>query len=550
VQRGVLWLLAPALLSAQTADLLITNARVITMNPRQPGIEAFAIRGDRIVWVGSTAQSAAIHAAKIEDFHGAVVIPGINDAHTHLLALGETFMRLNLKDLTTEDQMVNKVRERADVAAPGEWIVGWGWDEGASAAHYPTLEKLSAAAPNNPVVLTGLHTFASWVNRKALAAAGITRATPDPANGRILRDAAGEPTGILTDQAQKLVSQHIPPQTPARMREAITRAGEECLRYGITSVQEARVSQAELDAIRELMAERRLKLRVSVMLDGADAPLVAAWLKGGPEIDRVSHRLNVRCFKLFADGALGSRGAALFEPYSDAPATKGVMTTPGPAIEELTKRALERGFQVATHAIGDAANHITLDAYERALRAVPSARDARLRIEHAQVLAPSDIPRFARLGVIASMQAPHATSDMLWAEQRLGPKRILGAYAWRSVLKTGAHLPLSSDFPGETLDPFRGLYAAITRQDAAGNPPGGWYPAQRLTLDEALRGYTVEAAYAEFEERDKGIIAAGKLADFVVLSKDIRGLPPDELLTVRVQQAWIAGRQVVLRPLP
>jgi predicted amidohydrolase YtcJ len=394
------------------------------------------------------------------------------------------------------------------------------------------------------VVLTGLHTFASWVNRKALAAAGITRATPDPANGKIVRDAAGDPTGIQTDQAQKLVSQHIPPQTPARMREAITRAGEECLRYGITSVQEARVSQAELDAIRELMAERRLKLRVSVMLDGADPRLVNTWLKDGPEIDRVSHRLNVRCFKLFADGALGSRGAALFEPYSDAPATKGVMTTPGPAIEELTKRALERGFQVATHAIGDAANHITLDAYERALRAVPSARDARLRIEHAQVLAPGDIPRFARLGVIASVQAPHATSDMPWAEQRLGPRRILGAYAWRSVLKTGAHLPLSSDFPGETLDPFRGLYAAITRQDPSGNPPGGWYPAQRLTLDEALRGYTVEAAYAEFEERDKGSIAAGKLADFVVLSKDVRAMPPDELLTVRVQQAWIAGRQV------
>ena len=546
--RGLVFLLAPLLLPAQIVDLLITNARVITMNPRQPTAEAFRVSGDRIVWVGTNAQAAAIHAAATEDFHGATVIPGINDAHTHLLALGETFLRLNLKDLTTEDQMVNKVRERAEVAAPGEWIEGWGWDEGAWAAHYPTLEKLSAAAPNNPVVLTGLHTFASWVNRKALAAAGITRATPDPANGKIVRDAKGEPTGILTDQAQKLVSQHIPPQTPARMREAITRAGEECLRYGITSVQEARVSQSELDAIRELMAERRLKLRVSVMLDGADASLVSAWLKGGPEIDRVSHRLNVRCFKLFADGALGSRGAALFEPYSDAPATKGVMTTSGAAIEELTKRALERGFQVATHAIGDAANHITLDAYERALRAVSEARDARLRVEHAQVLAPADIPRFARLGVIASMQAPHATSDMPWAEQRIGPKRILGAYAWRSVLKTGAHLPLSSDFPGETLDPFRGLYAAITRQDASGNPPGGWYPAQHLTLDEALRGYTVEAAYAEFEERDKGSLAQGKLADFVVVSKEIRSVPPVDLLTNRAQQTWIGGRKVYVGP--
>jgi predicted amidohydrolase YtcJ len=529
---------------AQTADLLIYNARVATMNSRQPAAEAFAIRGERIVWLGTNEQAKSVKAADRRDLHGATVLPGINDSHTHLLPLGESFLRVNLKDLATEDEMVAKIRERAQTAAPGEWILGWGWDEGAWAAHYPTHEKLSVAVPDHPVVLSGLHSFASWVNRKALEAAGITRSTKDPENGKIIRDAAGEPTGVLTNTAQRLVAAHVPPLSPLKMREAIALAGEECARYGLTSVQEARVSQAELDAIRELIAERRLKLRVSIMLDGADDALVATWLKGGPEIDKRSHRLNVRSFKLFADGALGSRGASLFEPYSDAPQTKGVMTTPAAKIENLTRRALERGFQVATHAIGDAANHATLDAYEKALRAVPEAHDARLRIEHAQVLAPGDIPRFVKLGVIASMQAPHATSDMPWAEQRLGPKRILGAYAWRSVLKTGAHVPLSSDFPGETLDPFRGMYAAITRQDAAGNPPGGWYPAQRLTLEEALRAYTVEAAYAEFEERDKGSIAPGMLADFVVLSKEIRGAAPQELLSVPVTQTWIGGKKV------
>jgi predicted amidohydrolase YtcJ len=308
-------------------------------------------------------------------------------------------------------------------------------------------------------------------------------------------------------------------------------------------VHEAKVTPIMIQALRELVHEGRLPVRIYGMLDGADKTLVEEWLKRGPEIDP-HHRLTIRAIKIFADGALGSRGAALLEPYSDAPQTKGVMTTAQSEVYSLTLRSLQHGFQVCTHAIGDAANRSVLDAYAQASQDTPEAHDPRLRVEHAQVLAAEDIPRFAKLGVIASMQPTHCTSDMNWAEKRVGPQRIKGAYAWRSVKNTGAHLPLSSDFPGETLNPFYGIYAAVTRQDPEGNPPGGWYPEQRLTLDEALRGYTVEAAYAEFEEHEKGSIENGKLADLTVISEDITRLPPKKLLAIQVLRTFVAGKIV------
>jgi len=298
-----------------------------------------------------------------------------------------------------------------------------------------------------------------------------------------------------------------------------------------------------LSAYSQLISEGRLPLRIYVMLDAADRALTKDWLAGGPQID-TRHLLTIRAIKIFADGALGSRGAALLEPYSDAPGTKGVITTPQSEIYDITRQALQRGFQVNTHAIGDAANRMVLDAYEQALRESPQAHDPRLRIEHAQVLAAPDIPRFAKLGVIPSMQPTHCTSDKAWAEKRIGAERVKGAYAWRSLLKIGVHLPLSSDFPGETLNPFYGIYAAITRQDPEGNPPGGWYPEQRLTLDEALRGYTVEGAYAEFEENAKGSIEEGKLADLVVISRDITQIAPKDLLSIQVMKTFIGGKLV------
>lgn len=529
-----------------TPDLLLLNANVITMAPGQPAAEAIAVSHDRIAWVGTGADARRLYpgATRVLDLHGATVLPGIIDSHTHLVELGKSLLQLNLKDVPSDKEAVERVKRRVATAKPGEWILGWGWDEGKWAAHYPDNRALSAVSPNNPVYLVGLHTFAAWANKRALALAGISKNTADPENGKILRDPqTGEPTGILLNRAQKLVESHIPPMTLPQVEKAIELAARECGRNGLTSVHEAKVTPIMVDAFRDLIRQDRMPLRVYTMLDGADPQLVATWLQRGPQMDP-QHRLTIRAFKLFADGALGSRGAALLEPYSDAPQIRGLMTTPEPTVYDLTRRALQRGFQVCTHAIGDRANRLVLDAYERALREVPTARDPRLRIEHAQVLAPEDIPRFSKLGVIASMQPTHCTSDKAWAEDRLGPQRVKGAYAWQSVLKTGAHLPLSSDFPGETLNPFYGIYAAITRQDPQGNPPGGWYPEQRLTLAEALRGYTLEGAFAEFEGKDKGSIEAGKLADFTVIDLDPAKVAPKDILNTRVLKTIVGGKVV------
>jgi predicted amidohydrolase YtcJ len=528
-------------------DLVLFNSHVITLNPQQPTAAAIAIAGDRIIWVGSNAEAKGLSAARIEDLHGATVLPGLIDAHGHMLSLGQSLLRLNLKDIGNPEDVVARVKEKATSTNAGEWIQGWGWDEGKWASHYPDNEALSAASPRNPVYLVGLHGFASWANKRALQLAGITSNTKDPENGKIVRDEkSGEPTGILLNRAQELVAKVIPPLTLEHVKKAIEFAARECLRNGLTEVHDAQVTPLMLEAFRALVREGRMPVRLYVMLDGAEKSFVDEWLKRGPEIDS-HHQLTIRAVKLFADGALGSRGASLLAPYADAPQTQGVVTTSESQIYSLTLRSLLRGFQMCTHAIGDEANRSVLNAYARAMRDVHDARPQflwRLRIEHAQVLAPDDIPRFANLGVIASMQPVHCTSDMPWAEKRLGPERVKAAYAWRSVLDTGAHVPFSSDFPGETLNPFYGIYAAITRQDPSGNPAGGWHPEQKVTLEEALRGYTVEAAYAGFEEDVKGSIAEGKLADLTIISADVAKVSPSEILTLKVLKTYVAGRAV------
>jgi predicted amidohydrolase YtcJ len=546
----LLFISAARLCFGQTAppDLLLIHGHIVTMNPKQPVAEAIAITGDGISWIGSDrdAQALSRSAKKTIDLHGVTVLPGIIDAHTHLVELGKSLLRLNLKDVASPEAAIAQVKARAQSTPPGQWILGWGWDEGQWASHYPDNEALSKAVPDHPVYLVGLHGFAAWANKRALQLSSITKNTTDPENGKIVRnEKTGEPTGILLNRAQELVERQIPPMTLKQTKEAVLKAAEVCIRNGLTSIHEARVSGTMVQAYWELTEDNQMPLRIYAMLDGADKSLVQEWLMRGPHLDP-RERFTIRAFKLFADGALGSRGAWMVEPYSDAPQTKGVVTTPEAQIESLTREALKRGFQVATHAIGDAANRMTLDAYEKAMHEVPAARDPRLRIEHAQVLAPQDIPRFAQLHVIPSMQPTHCTSDMPWAEKRVGPERIKGAYAWQSLAKTGVHLPLSSDFPGETLNPFYGIYAAITRQDPQGNPPGGWHPEQRLTLDQALRGYTIEAAYAEFEEESKGSLESGKLADLIVIDKDITKLAatPKEILTIQVLKTIIGGKVV------
>lgn len=541
------------------AELLLLNAKVLTMNPRQSSAEAVAIKDGRIIWVGSAAEAKTLfsNAGETLDLGGATVLPGLIDAHAHLMNLGENSLKLDLKGVATPEEAARRVKEKAATLRSGEWILGWGWDEGKWAAQYPTHELLTEAAPTNPVFLTGLHGFAAWANKRALLVAGINKDTRDPENGKILREQkTGEPSGVLINRAQDLVTSHIAPLDLESVQIALELAARECLRNGLTSVHEARVTPIMIRAFREMVKKARLPLRVYAMLDGANASLIDEWLKRGPEIDP-QHRLTIRSIKVFADGALGSRGAVLFEPYSDALDSKGMITTSEASLSDLTGRSLGRGFQVATHAIGDAANHQVLNAYEKALKqrsqassGAPSSapgdgvRDARLRIEHAQVLSPADIPRFAQLGVIASMQPTHCTSDMAWAEKRIGVTRVKGAYAWRSLLKTGARVPISSDFPGETLNPFYGIYAAVTRQDPQGKPDGGWYPEQRMTVEEALRGYTIEAAYAAFEEKQKGSIEQGKLADLIVISNDPTTIEPRELLRTVVLKTFVNGKLV------
>jgi predicted amidohydrolase YtcJ len=477
------------------------------------------------------------------DLDGKDVMPGIIESHGHMLSLGRSEMRIDLQGVNDPREVVKKLRERVAKTTPGEWIDGWGWDDGAWKEQMTAIShELSAVSPDNPVWFAGLHGYNGWANAKALEMAGITKDTPDPEGGKIYKDSeTGAATGILANAAQGIVTRLMPPLTVEQRKKAFEIAGEELLKNGLTSVHDARITRKDLDALRSLKTKKRLKVRYYVMLDCTDEELIEPYLQNGPEIDP-DNWLTIRCIKIFQDGSLGTRSALMFEPYSDAPDVLGVTTTSQEEIERLTTRSLQAGMQVATHAIGDRSNRITLDAYEASIRAVPGAKDHRLRIEHAQVVALEDIPRFKELDIVTSMQPPHATSDMPWAQDRVGAERIKGAYAWRSFLNAGVRVPLNSDFPGETLNPFYGMYAAETRQTPDGKPEGGWYPEQCLTREEVLYAYTVESAYSGFEEHIKGQIAPGMLADFIVISDNILTIPSKDLLSLKVERTYIGGQ--------
>lgn len=524
------------------ADTVFINGHILTMEEGHPEAKAFAVKAGHFLEVGKSEDILKdFPDAKVVDLDGQTVMPGIVESHGHLLTLGQSFLELNLEGTKTPGEAVKKVEEHIRNSSPGEWIIGWGWDEGSWAANYPTSEALDRISGENPVYLRGLHGFASWVNSRALELAGVDSSTKNPDDGEIIKDPqTGIPTGILTNRAQEFIEAILPPMSQSQIEKALKLAHQECLKYGLTSVHEARVTQQMLDAFHSLKEKGELDIRIYAMLDWTDEDLIDSYLEKGPEIDP-DHLLTARCVKIFVDGALGSRGAAFFEPYSDDPSTSGVIETPEESVMKLTKRSLLSGFQVAVHAIGDRGNRITLDAYRKALSEVP-VKDYRLRVEHAQVVALEDIPKFAPLGIVISMQPPHATSDMPWAETRIGPQRIKGAYAWRSFFDTGVHLTLNSDFPGESLNPFFGMYAAETRQSPDGHPVGGWYPKQILTRAEVLKAYTVEAAYSGFEETIKGKIVKGMLADFIILSDDIKTISSKDLLDLRVKQTYVSGQ--------
>jgi predicted amidohydrolase YtcJ len=427
--------------------------------------------------------------------------------------------------------------------------VGRGWDQNRwPSKEFPTHEALSRAFPQNPVVLERIDGHAVLANSKAMDLAGVTASTREPSGGRIVRLSSGAPSGVFVDNAESLIERAIPPLSTADTRKAILAAITECNRWGLTGVHDPGVSSATIAIYEELAKAGNYNLRNYVMLSDPGEPTSSAaldnpYLRRGPQSALYDGHLWVRAIKLYADGALGSRGAALLAPYSDDTANSGLLVSQPAHLEAWAEAGLRRGFQINVHAIGDRGNRNVLDAFEAALKAIPKA-DHRFRIEHAQVLSPADIRRFAKLGVIPSMQATHQTSDMPWAESRVGPERIRGAYAWRSLLNTGVVIPNGTDFPVEEVNPLLTFHAAVTRQNPANMPAGGWYPEQKMTRDEALQSMTIWPAYAGFQESILGSITPGKYADFVVLDRDIMRVPDTEILGARVMSTWIGGKPV------
>lgn len=467
------------------------------------------------------------------------ILPGLTDAHAHLYGLGVALDVVDLTGTQSYDEVIARVKQRAATTAPGEWITGRGWDQNDwPVQEFPAFAPLDAAVPDHPVFVTRVDGHAALANSAAMRAAGITAATKDPDGGKIVRDANGNPTGVFIDAATDLVENAMPAPSAQQRKARVLAAAQNIAANGLTEIHDAGITAETIAAVQELIDEKRCPIRVYAMLSD-NAALLEQWFRGKPLID-YGGRLTVRSVKLYADGALGSRGAALLAPYSDDPGNSGLMLATPEHLQDVASRGRAAGFQVNTHAIGDRGVRNVIDAYAQA----GVAANDRFRIEHLQVIAPGDIPRLVRHGIIGSMQPTHATSDMYWAEARLGAERAKGAYAWRTVLNAGGRLALGSDFPVEAVNPFFGLYAAVTRQDQKGWPDGGWHPTEKLTLAEAIRGFTSDAAYAAFEETSRGTIEAGKLADFTIVEGDLFAMPASELYKAKVRYTVVGGEVV------
>lgn len=553
--RGIRFVMvvAMALAGPAAAETTVVTARGIhTMDPARPVASALAFDATgRIIAVGS---ADALHArwphSRRLDFGDATIVPGLIDAHGHVAGLGLARMRVELDGTRDKDEVLARLREFEAGLAPGEWLLGRGWDQNDWPGQaFPTAADLDAAFPDRPVWLERVDGHAGWANSAALRATGRgldsggARGDWQPDGGRIVRDADGRATGVLVDTAMAFVDGVLPAMDVAAAERALARGMQEAVRHGLTGVHDAGVSLLQMQAYRNLADRDAMPLRIHAMADGDGEAL--AWVCRDGAYRHPGGRLQMRAVKLYMDGALGSRGAALLEDYADDPGNRGLLMLAPDKLAATVAKARDCGIQVGTHAIGDRGNRLVLDAYAAALEGHPGLR---WRIEHAQVLAPDDLPRLAELGVIASMQPTHATSDMPWAGDRLGPERIHGAYAWRSLRDSGARLALGSDFPVESVDPRLGLVAAATRADAAGNPVGGWLPGELLTPFEALRGFTRDAAWAGFAEAEVGTLAEGMRADFVVLREDPLGIPAAGLDDVVVLSTWVDGTPVFTRP--
>jgi len=536
---------APALAQARpAADLLITNGKVWAGAGR-PRAEALAVLGERIVAVGSAAEVEAWRgpSTRVVDARGRSLLPGFNDAHLHMTAGGASLERVDLRDAATPEEFRRRLGERARATPQGEWLLGWGWDhENWTPAALPTRQLVDAVTGETPLWVGRTDGHMALANSAALKLAGVTRETPDPPGGTVVRDAAGEPTGILKDAAMTLVESKVPPMTREQRRRAIQAALKHAASLGVTSFQDMGSEEGDISVLAELSEKGELTARVhaAVPLSRVDdeARLGLRRAFGSPW-------LRIGSLKGYADGSLGSTTAYFFEPYLDAPTTAGLLGEEMQPLEKMRSRMLKAeaaGLQLCLHAIGDRAISMTLDLFEEVVKAGP--RDRRLRIEHAQHVAPKDFERFRALEVIASMQPTHAIDDGRWAEKRIGKERARTTYAFRTFLDRGVRLAFGTDWPVAFLDPLTSLYAAVTRETTDGKHPGGWVPEQKVTLAEALEAYTLGSAYAEYQEKEKGTLEAGKLADVVLLSGDLFAVDPKKLRDVKVVATWVGGRQV------
>ena len=537
-----------------TADVVLVGGTVYTVDSEWQITSAVAIKGNAIIAVGSDAEIEAYVGPETEtiDLEGKTVLPGLIDAHAHLMIYSFNLARLNLTGTSGPEEIAEMVRARAAELEPGEWITGRGWDHNTwPDKQFPTHDILDEAAPDNPVVLTRKDGHASWVNSKTMEIAGITRATKPPTGGDILRDSSGDATGIFIDYAEDLVESHIPPLSSEQLADLVEKAVHNCLAVGLTGMHDMAGGPKEMgggpehiELIRGLIEEGRFPIRCYFNL--------ADWLENLDEIMAEGHqnygdgRLIVRSVKCFSDGSLGSRSAAMLEPYTDLATSRGLVISDEAALTDVTIRALKAGFQVTTHACGDRGARNVLNAYEAALKAVPT-EDHRLRMEHAQMLAPEDIPRFAELGVIPSMQPTHFTSDTPWVVDRVGEERMKGGYAWRSMLNSGVYIPCGSDFPVENINPMHGFYSAVTRKHQDGTPQEPYYPShfdEVMTREEVLKGFTIWAAKAAFSEDWLGSLEPGKRADLVVFDRDVMTVEPAQILGAKVILTMVDGEIV------
>ena len=551
----------------QVADTILVNANIYSLNWDEPALDgtpaanapyndgqwradadAIAILNGEVLYVGSKAGAHDFHGDETEiiDVGGATVIPGLVDSHVHIAELGEILLRVNLTDVPTPQAAIAKLQAGIGEIENGEWVIGQGWDEGAWANNYPNRQMLDTAFPDNPVYLRSLHGFAVWVNSRALQIAGIDKQSQPPVGGEIIRDDAGEPTGILLNRATTLIADKIPKPDVAQFAAYIKGGMQQMAKGGFVAVHEAGAESLHIDALQLLQSNDDLPIRMYAMLSARDPALAQQWLQQGPLTDPKGF-LDIRSVKAYYDGALGSRGARLLEDYSDQPGHRGISGDGYGFDSDIVDQLISAGFQVGIHAIGDAGNREVIEYFEAAQSLPGAGKALRHRVEHAQVLHPDDFSRFKQLGLIASMEPPHAVEDKTWAEQRLGTERIKGAYAWRTFRSLNIPLTFNSDLPGSDHNIFYGLHAAITRRDKQLNPEGGWHPEQVVSIEEAIRAYTNWAAHAAFREPQTGVLKKGYWADLTVMNIDpfqLAASAPGQILNGEIVLTMVNGKVV------